>query len=150
KGLDRVKQLWKRLPLQILSAMGVFALLTAGFGICKVQQAAGTRAADELPQGAVARIAIGNEVRSVSFSPDAKTLAVAALDNDLPLWDAATGKELRRFRGHVRGVVFAGFPPGGMDLLSAGYNNIRVWDVATAKELRKWDLRELNVAPSVN
>jgi WD40 repeat protein len=58
---------------------------------------------DALPQGAIAR---GGTVRfrhrssAVAYSPDGKILASGGHDNQIRLFDAATGKEIRRLAGH--------------------------------------------------
>jgi hypothetical protein len=52
------------------------------------------------------------------------------------LWEAATGKELRRFEGHreraVRSVVFS--PDGRMLATGSDDNTIRLWEVASGGE----------------
>ncbi|HYH69240.1 MAG TPA: protein kinase, partial [Urbifossiella sp.] len=61
-------------------------------------------------------------------------------DSTLRLWDAATGKEVRRFVGHTNHLRSAAFSSDGTRLVSGGKDGtVRVWDVSTGKELVKCD-----------
>jgi hypothetical protein len=62
------------------------------------------------------------------------------------LWDATTGKELRKMTGHARDkltghtniITSARFSPDGKRLLSASYDGtVRIWDVKSGKELKQ-------------
>src|SRR5262249_16366530 len=85
---------------------------------------------------------------ALSFSPDDKLLASADSnamgidtrndwDVSVRLWEVATGKEVRRLRGH-RGHVWAtAFSPDGTTLLAAcADGTVRLWEVATGTLLR--------------
>jgi WD40 repeat protein len=64
------------------------------------------------------------------LSPDGKRLAASGNANDLTLWDAADGKEVRRF---VVGtpVTAAAFAPDGRSLAAASADApVFVWEVA--------------------
>lgn len=98
-------------------------------------------------------------VVGVAFGPDGKYVATSCtgefknqqpvpVENDVRLWDTATGKEVRRLKGHrgtVKGVIFS---PDGKRIVSSGGSageqarklvpfdcTIRLWDVATGKEV---------------
>jgi WD40 repeat protein len=100
------------------------------------------RYGDPLPDGAVARFGTTRwkhpgGVAGVVFSPDGKT--VASVGDRIPrLWDAATGKELRRFLGHEAPVsCVLSFRDGKTLVTGDGDGAIRLWDVATGKEKRR-------------
>jgi RNA polymerase sigma factor (sigma-70 family) len=75
--------------------------------------------------------------RAVVISPDGKLLATAARnDSAVSLWEAASGKELRRFLTHDKGVMSVAFSPDGSLLASAGEDRTaRLWDLATRREV---------------
>jgi RNA polymerase sigma factor (sigma-70 family) len=75
---------------------------------------------------------------SLTFSPDGRLLATGGSqhDNDIRVWDVATGREVRVIStGAV--VLAASFSPDGK-VLAAGLGDGRLdlWDVATGKEVR--------------
>jgi WD40 repeat protein len=62
------------------------------------------------------------------------------LDHTLVLWDEATGRELRRFRGHTNGVLAIAVTGDGKRAISGGADaTIRIWDVETGRALRTID-----------
>jgi WD40 repeat protein len=73
-----------------------------------------------------------------AFSPDSKTLATGAAG--IHLWEAATGKPIRRFGGLAFSLTFS---PDGKRLAS-GYSppgskgRVRLFEVDTGKELREF------------
>ena len=78
-----------------------------------------------------------------AVSPDGRVLA--ALDGrDLALFDAGTGRELRRWpavenAGNPWEITEMAFLPGGRHLVTAGWGPVvRVWDAATGKEVRSF------------
>jgi WD40 repeat protein len=77
-----------------------------------------------------------NEVLSLAFSPDGKTLASGSVDrtDSLRLWEAATGKEIRRYRlNHV--VWSVQFSPNGKRLALTCGSLVRLWNVETGQEI---------------
>ena len=95
---------------------------------------------DEIPTDAELRrfAAGGKPVREI-LSPDGRQ-SLSWEGNDLRLWDAKTGKELRRLRGHTDRVTSAAFSPDGKHILSGGLDrSVRMWDAATGEQLRAFE-----------
>jgi WD40 repeat protein len=109
---------------------------------------------DPLPRGAVARLGsmrlrhsmttwtnLGKAgsaemyVGRVALSPDGKK--VVSLDDDLRVWDRASGALLARFehRQHYHSAL--AFSPDGKHLLS-GHETVLVWDLQTGRRRALW------------
>jgi RNA polymerase sigma factor (sigma-70 family) len=109
---------------------------------------------DPLPAGALARLGtvrLRHSARAecVAFSADGKRLLTAA-GGVAVLWDAATGREVRRFGAPAApkdddptalrlGETAAALSPDGRAVALAyrQKDGVRVWDVATGRDLRR-------------
>ncbi len=93
-----------------------------------------------------------DQVTSVIFSTDEKTLISAGDDRTIRFWDVAAGKELRQIRTE-NGVEKIALSPDGRFLASLGHVKhenafgfyseavILLWDARTGKELRRLTMR---------
>jgi RNA polymerase sigma factor (sigma-70 family) len=107
----------------------------------KEAQAAVDRYGDALPPGALARMGTvrfrpGDSVGRLAFSPDGKLLASGNWHMSVRLWEAASGKEVRRIPGPHYFIAFA---DGGKAIVTRHGRDeydLHLWDVATGKELR--------------
>jgi WD40 repeat protein len=103
----------------------------------------------------------GDEMYMVSFSPDGRTLATwftdrsmrysfwndngGRNDNTIRLWEASTGKERRRLKGHRGGVVCLTFTPDGRSVATGSEDTtLLLWDLtgADARKLSPADLED--------
>jgi WD40 repeat protein len=67
-------------------------------------------------------------------------------DFSLRLWDAATGREVRRFVGHTAAVMSVALFPDGKRALSGSQDKtVRLWDVDSGRELHCWKDHEAEV-----
>jgi RNA polymerase sigma factor (sigma-70 family) len=107
---------------------------------------------DPLPAGAVARLGTtrlrqSEPVTALAFSPDGTVLASGGRDEGIVyLWDAASGKQLRRCLGHLRPtgapnartITTIAFCPDGKTVASIGGDGgVRLWEVDTGREIRR-------------
>jgi WD40 repeat protein len=78
------------------------------------------------PHGAVA---------SAALSPDGKLLVTGSWDHSAKLWDAATGRAIRKLEGgHTGYINTAEFSPDNREVLTASDDGTaRLWDVASGK-----------------
>jgi RNA polymerase sigma factor (sigma-70 family) len=81
-----------------------------------------------------------DQVLSMTFSPDGKTVAVGNLDSMIHRYDAATGKELPASAGgHRDWLSFLAFVDRDRAVISASSEGlVRQWDLATAKAAREF------------
>lgn len=103
------------------------------------------RFGDPLPAGAVARLGTmrlrhGDAIQFVSFAPDGKTI-ISTGDDGTRVWDAATGRQLRRFGQRVFRPSVALSADGRRLALTARDSRvggpIELWDVQTGKLLHQ-------------
>ena len=99
----------------------------------------------------------GNQVNDIAFSPDGRTIANGVQDNQqdrdgfVRLWDASTGKTIRKLE-HPSNVIEVAFSPDGETLVSWGGGGIiRFWDVSTGEIVRTienmWSIKDLIFSP---
>ncbi|MEU3773214.1 TIR domain-containing protein [Streptomyces sp. NPDC032472] len=75
-------------------------------------------------------------VKSVAFSPDAKTIATGSDDGVVRLWDAATQRKIGEYIGHHQAVTSVAFGPSGETLISSGFDGtVRLWSIADHKQI---------------
>jgi WD40 repeat protein len=71
----------------------------------------------------------GEEITTLSFSPDSRRLASAGFDAKVKVWDAETGQELLTLSGHKSWIWKTYFSPDGNRILSCGCDRtVRIWD----------------------
>jgi len=73
-----------------------------------------------------------NHLNNVGLSSDGR-FAVTS-DNDTPfelrLWDLESGRQVKAFVGHSKGITFTSFSPDDKQLLSASYDRtVRLWSI---------------------
>jgi eukaryotic-like serine/threonine-protein kinase len=74
------------------------------------------------------------KIRSVDFSSDGRMIATADNGSSVSLWDATTGKRIRRLVGHRRLVSWVAFSRDGRRVASASWDQTaKVWDVQTGR-----------------
>jgi WD40 repeat protein len=67
----------------------------------------------------------------VAFTPDGRLLVQAGIDRLVHVWDAATGKELKTFKGHVGPLTCLAVAPDGKTAVSASSDTTAlVWSLA--------------------
>ncbi len=78
-------------------------------------------------------------VRSAALSPDGRFAVSGGDDDELRLWDIATGKQVRALTGHTDQVWSVAFSPDGKHILSSGDDRtVRLWEAASGKEVRRF------------
>lgn len=72
---------------------------------------------------------------AVAMSPDGTRVATAAPFGPVQLWDARSGRSVRRLAGHTGAVNDVAFSAGGSRLATASADGtVRLWDAATGRQ----------------
>src|SRR4051794_41947320 len=62
-------------------------------------------------------------------------------DKTVRIWDAKSGKEVRKLEGHSDGVWSVAFSPDGSRIAFGSFDKtIRIWDVKSGKEVQKLEI----------
>jgi WD40 repeat protein/tRNA A-37 threonylcarbamoyl transferase component Bud32 len=86
----------------------------------------------------------GSPVAGVVYSPDGRYLAGATgeladpkIPGEVKVWEAATGKEVRRLPAHQGWIQRLAYSPDGQRLASGGFHDrtVRVWDATTGQPI---------------
>jgi RNA polymerase sigma factor (sigma-70 family) len=111
---------------------------------------------DPLPPGAAVRLGTirwrhGTRACVVAFAAAGKEIITAGPDGLARVWDAATGRELRRLGKRVKpgpaDLLFlrpAAVSADGKRVATCDDGGVRVWDVSSGKELRRFAVENLN------
>jgi len=84
----------------------------------------------------VVQIGHSAPVTSVDFSPCGRYVLSGSKDKTIKLWDIATGREIRTFRGHSDVVSSVKFLPDGRHVVSSSWDgSVRLWDVTSGLEV---------------
>ena len=88
----------------------------------------------------------GTYITDVAYSPDGGIIGTGGTDNNIQLWDAATGTLVRTLSGHTDDVSCIAFSPDGAMLVSGaggwdepGESTIKLWRVSDGMLLRTLD-----------
>lgn len=78
----------------------------------------------------------GVQSRAVALSPDGRQVLTDSVnDESARLWDAATGREVRRFVGHSGWIASVAFSPDGRHVLTGSSDKTaRLWDATTGRQ----------------
>jgi len=84
---------------------------------------------------------VKNWAHSAKFSPDDRYVVSGSGDKTVWVWDAASGKTIRRVRGHTEAVRHVFFFPDGNRVLSIDWNGLALaWNLDGDDEPRRIEL----------
>ena len=80
----------------------------------------------------------GEDIQSLSFSPDGRLVAAGSRSGFISFWDPETGNQIGEpILGHESGVNSIDFSPDGKIIVSGGWDfpshSVKIWDVKTRK-----------------
>lgn len=84
---------------------------------------------------------------AMHFSPDNSAILTASLDGTVIIWDAATGKNLKRFIDFMAGLNDAVYSADGKRIATSSHDKyIKIWDPATKEVINEWTTADKQTA----
>ncbi|MEM7441881.1 MAG: TIR domain-containing protein, partial [Pseudomonadota bacterium] len=97
-----------------------------------------------------AELAIPEDNGFMAFDPNGTSVATAARDGSVHLWDMATGSENEALAGHDSTVTFAAFSADGSMIVTTSKDaTARVWDTQTGDQITVLDGRSGTLTSAV-
>lgn len=91
---------------------------------------------DFVAGNSVIKLKTGGRISDICFSPDSKNL-ISTANDDVELFEIATGKTLRKFKGHKYYVQTLAFSHDGQKIISGGDDEtVKIWETSTGALLR--------------
>jgi WD40 repeat protein len=84
-------------------------------------------------------------VYTLALGSDGKTLATAGASTTMTLWDYATGRQLRSFKGHPTYVYQLEYTPDCMHLVSRSGKSLFLWNAINAREITRFEQHQQNI-----
>ncbi len=77
------------------------------------------------------------KIYDAAFSSDEEYIITSDSDDELVLWNAKSGQQLKRFKGHTRDIWGVDFHPNSKWVISASDDRtIRLWDINSGEEIK--------------
>ena len=143
-----------------ISFLTLLLIVTAGIGsgfaqahITKLNAGGNSQSSDEQQPRLVLQLGhVGEGVTAAAYSPDGRFILTGSYDKTACLWDSASGRELRRFKGHEEAVNAVSFSPDGRFILTGAGgvedsldNSARLWDIQNGREIRRFEGHTLGI-----
>lgn len=121
-----------------LGADGTLAVIGGNDGSAGIYDTRSGRELQRVGDAMVEAEGFSDDPVRARFAPDARTVLLSS-EQGLTLWDATTGRQIRRLEGHgYPGVAGFTFAPDGRRILTSGFDGtIRLWDIRTREELHR-------------
>ena len=98
-----------------------------------VAEASAYEALDTYLHGFSGIIKLGEEVRTVAFSPDGKRIAAGTGNGRLTVFDSMSGQLIMELEGHQKAINSVAFSPDGTLIASAAFDgSVSIWSARNA------------------
>ena len=120
---------------RIIQILCMFLVITSGLSFASASEKFTPAGSKQRPEIFV-QLGQG-PVSTVAFSPDGKYVVTGSDDLTVKLWDVASGREIRTFRGHAAKITAVGVSSdGGMVVSGDEKGVIKLWYTVTGQEIK--------------